>query len=314
MPHRRLEALIDEARDVQGIRAVVFTGGECFLLGRRLDALVARANSAGFVTRCVSNAYWADTPRRASDRIRRLVDAGLREINLSTGTNHSRFVPVRSVLNAAEAAAEAGLVTLINIEAFDEADVDTSAILASPTIRKMIDNHKLAVRTSVWIGAGGTGRVTHKATQSRFAKGNQTACSTILSVLAVTPDQRLSSCCGLLMNHIAPLSLGSVAQDTLTSVIARAPNDLLKLWLRVEGPERILEFASRYLPGYRLPVTVTHPCQTCLHLFRDNKVLEVLADRCHGVEDRVIALYVAGLAAAEVSRATDLPTVLTGED
>ena len=57
IPHERLDSLIDEATEIPTIKIVVFTGGECFLLGRKLDDLIARANSHGLITRVVTNGY-----------------------------------------------------------------------------------------------------------------------------------------------------------------------------------------------------------------------------------------------------------------
>jgi MoaA/NifB/PqqE/SkfB family radical SAM enzyme len=95
IPLERLHALVDEARDVPSIRLIVFTGGECFLLGQELDTLVARASDHGFATRCITNGYWASSLRVAMQRMRALAAAGLSEIEFSTGAFHAAYVPPR---------------------------------------------------------------------------------------------------------------------------------------------------------------------------------------------------------------------------
>src|SRR5512144_1940405 len=52
IPFTRMLSLIDEAADLGSIRVVVFTGGECFLLGARLNRLIALASAHDLVTRC----------------------------------------------------------------------------------------------------------------------------------------------------------------------------------------------------------------------------------------------------------------------
>ena len=57
IPTANLHKYIDQAAEIDSFRLVVFTGGECFLLGDDLDALVRRASGHKFLTRFVSNGY-----------------------------------------------------------------------------------------------------------------------------------------------------------------------------------------------------------------------------------------------------------------
>src|SRR5271166_3771858 len=50
IPVERMASLIDEGAAIETIKVVVFTGGECFLLGRRLDELIKRAARHGLIT------------------------------------------------------------------------------------------------------------------------------------------------------------------------------------------------------------------------------------------------------------------------
>ena len=109
IPLARLQALVEETAEVPSIRQVVFTGGECFLLGPALDTLIRRCRDLGLGTRCVSNGYWAHSLPAAEARVAQLRAAGLEELNLSTGVFHARFVPWERVLWGAAAAASAGL-------------------------------------------------------------------------------------------------------------------------------------------------------------------------------------------------------------
>ncbi|MEM4326361.1 MAG: hypothetical protein QXU40_03600 [Candidatus Pacearchaeota archaeon] len=59
------------------IKLLVFTGGECFLLGKKLVDAVRFASSLGLDTRCVTNGFWATSLQRASEWAKRLKEAGL---------------------------------------------------------------------------------------------------------------------------------------------------------------------------------------------------------------------------------------------
>src|SRR5262249_34967627 len=76
IPLERILGYIDQAADdFPTLRLVVFSGGECFLLRDDLDAAIARATARGLATRCVTNGYWATSPRAARERIAPLYDA-----------------------------------------------------------------------------------------------------------------------------------------------------------------------------------------------------------------------------------------------
>jgi len=117
IPIERILDYIDQAAgDFPSLRLVVFSGGECFLLRQDLDAAIERATSRGLATRCVTNGYWATSPRAARERILPLYEAGLTELNFSTGDDHQKFVPFERIVHGAVAAAESGIRALIVVE------------------------------------------------------------------------------------------------------------------------------------------------------------------------------------------------------
>lgn len=123
IPPERILQYIDEAAETFAptLKLIVFSGGECFLSGKNLDAAIARANSHGLAVRCVTNGFWAVTPERAEKRVLELKSAGLSELNISTGDEHQEFVPFERVVNAAIAAAANDIAALIVVEGCQEA-------------------------------------------------------------------------------------------------------------------------------------------------------------------------------------------------
>jgi hypothetical protein len=304
IPVPRLHALIDEAAAIPSFEMVGFTGGECFLLGKHLDALVARATGHGLRTRVVSNGYWAVTPAAARRRVETLRDAGLGEVHLSTGMFHQRFVPVERVLFAARAAAEARLWTTVWVEVCEGSTFDVAFVREA--LHDLVGDGRAYVGTQPWIeNAEGQGeaRLEHDPSRSRFLEDNKSGCPSILDVLSVTPDQTLVACCGYTMESIPELHLGSVAERSISDVLAAAPNELLKYWIHVEGPERILEFVRRYEPDYRLPVESPSMCQTCLHLHRDPVAKRVLAEHAGDIPaEAIVRAFLAETARRSPSR------------
>ncbi|HTW86211.1 MAG TPA: radical SAM protein [Candidatus Sulfotelmatobacter sp.] len=278
IPIPRIHALLDEALAVPSIQRIGFSGGETFLLGDDLDDLIRHATSNGFHTRALSNGYWAKDAPTAMARVATLREAGLRELMLSTGTFHQRFVPPARVLHAARAAAEAGILTRVSVETCDQSTVDPNAVreaLADLIARKLV-----FVGADPWItDAGGRGQaaLSHEALLAEGAGDAASGpCVQIMNVLTVTPRQELLACCGYPMEELPRLRIASVANLTLAEAIANTPDSLFKMWLHVAGPSGIAEFVARYLPGFTLPPSASI-CQSCATIQRDARSMAIIS-------------------------------------
>lgn len=296
IPLDRLASLIDEAAAIPTIKVVVFTGGECFLLGDNLDSLITRASSYGLDTRVVTNGYWAVTPEAAKRRLAALKAAGLKEMNISTGTEHEQYVPRERVVHGALAAVAQGLTTLVTVEVQENSSLSADYFSEHELLGPFVKSGEVFLLQNVWIENGGATEISHSPDHSRFRPEMISGCNTILNVLSVTPDMELIACCGLHMERLPELSLGSVAETSLGDAIDRAPEDFMKLWIHVDGPERILQFVKRHRPDYELPLDSVHPCQTCLYVYEDPIVRDVLFKHYKDEEDRIVGQYMKGLA------------------
>jgi hypothetical protein len=299
IPPARIHGLIDEAKRVPSIERIVFTGGECFLLGRDLDALIAHAHELELMTRVITNGYWAVNERAARDRVRTLGSAGLDEMMLSTGTFHQRFVPVKRIVYAARAAAAAGIATRISVEECDQSTFDDAVLRAE--LAEQIDTRTVFLAHDPWIADAG-GRGTAELTHARFAEQDtrpaNRRCAQVLDVITVTPDEQLTACCGFPMEQLPQLGIGSVAERPLDEVLGSAPNRLLPMWLHVAGPAGIADFVARYVPGYALPPFASI-CQACVSLQRDPRAMDAIGQHAAEIVRTVAADFVRLQATAE---------------
>ena len=96
----QMRQFIDSFAEVcVGSGVVVFTGGECTLLGDDLLEAIAYANSLGLFTRIVTNAWWAKSERDAETFLDELKSCGLDEINISCDDFHAEYIPLENVRN-----------------------------------------------------------------------------------------------------------------------------------------------------------------------------------------------------------------------
>jgi hypothetical protein len=292
IPIPRMHALIDEAKRIPSIERIVFTGGECFLLGKELDALIAHAHELEFRTRVVSNGYWAVNERGARERVRTLRGAGLDEMMLSTGTFHQEFVPVGRIVHAARAAAAAGIGTHVSVEDCDQSAFDDGVL--GDELCAEIAARTVSVEHYPWIGdAGARGRTvpTHERAIAAEPGAALGRCDQIMTVVSVTPKQVLTACCGFPLEELDALHIGSVADRALDDVLRDAPNELLKMWLHVAGPAGIADFVARHVPGFELPPSASI-CQSCVAIQRDERALRAIADHGAVIAQTIAAEYV----------------------
>ena len=307
----RIHGLIDEATRVGSFERIVFTGGECFLLGRELDALIAHAHVLGFDTRVISNGYWAVNERAARERVAALQAAGLDEMMLSTGTFHQRFVPVQRVVHAARAAVAAGIPARIAVEDCDQSEIDDASLRMD--LAEALDAGMLAISHDAWItdaGGRGTTALTHDRLHASGRAEISGGCPSALMTLSVTPDAQLVACCGFPLEELPGLRIGSVAERPLDEVIRDAPNDMLKMFLHVAGPAGIAEFVARHEPGYTLPGNPASICDACIALQRDERAMRIAAEHCGEVAPTIVAQFVESQQSFVLPRAHTLRTKL----
>jgi hypothetical protein len=258
----------------QRFDVVVFTGGEATLAGDALFEYICLASRAGLCTRLVTNGHWARTEHRAAAYLKRLIDAGLREINFSTGDQHARFVPVESVLTGAILSVEAGLTTAVMVELIADRGVTKGSLLAHPllcSVRGANAVNTIMFNESPWMSTdiGTTPRYPDGMAATSRNVHTFKGCDSVLTTVTIEADGRAYACCGLGMTQIPELGLGHAREMPLRGMIDKAEDDFLKRWIRTEGPERILHWAAQRDPKIDWEGRHAHKCQACMQLYKD---------------------------------------------
>lgn len=274
---------------------VVFTGGESTLRWKDLLVAIRHAKHLGFPTRLVTNAYWATTTRRASDGISELIDAGLDEINFSTGDQHVRFVPFERVIRATVTAVEQQLSVHIMIELTDARTISKDDVLHHPLFQALPEDQKrvVLITESPWMPLDPFQKASYPANVATDSSNLMRAlgCDSVLQTYVLQADGRIGSCCGLGMRNVPELSVGiAQGQSFLADAVQAAEEDFLKIWLHYKGPEKILAWAAQYDPQIAWEAQYAHCCQACMRIYRDPRVQQVIRDHYHEVVPEVIQL------------------------
>jgi organic radical activating enzyme len=285
LPLATMLAAIDEAKSL-GFYNVVFTGGEATLRWGDLLTSIAHASALGLPTRVVSNAHWATSREQARRRIDALQAAGLSEINYSTGDEHARFVPVERVVTASLVAIECDLPLVVMIELRAERRVTRDTFLRQPILAELApaQMERLRIVESPWMPLEPDRIERYPAGRATDASnlGYRAGCNNVLQTYTLQADGRVGACCGIGMRLIDELSVvDAQGEGFLGRAIEEAEGDFLKLWVRTEGPERILAWAAEKDPSIEWQGQYAHHCQACARLYRDPKVAAVIHEH-HG--------------------------------
>ncbi len=278
-------------------KLVVFSGGECFLLREDLVCAVEYATNLGLSTRCVTNGYWAKRFEHGRARLTPLVKAGLGELNISTGDFHQRWVSQDSVVNAACLAAELGLKgTTIVVEVQKDRRVTAETFSSDKRIRGLLENQQIRLVESPWMPMDYREFIDQPPHRllNRRTLHLRGGCTSILNTLVVTPQRRLGYCCGLTRERIPELN-ADWEGGSLDLLLQTGARDFMKVWLFVDGPERILAWAATKDSRIEWEDRYAHHCHSCLALFDDPLVREAIKAHYRERIDDVLARYVTTL-------------------
>ncbi|MGC8917644.1 MAG: radical SAM protein [Thermoanaerobaculum sp.] len=249
---------------VPTLKLVVFTGGEPMLFARDIVPVVAEASRLGLGTRIVTNGFWAQTPALARQVLEPLYAAGLLELNLSTGDDHLEWVPFESVVNAALAALEAGVLTAVFVEERADARFRAADVFRHPLIRRFLrhhpNHHLLIVNGGAWLGLR-TGRqfAAEVGSVPDGLGGPPLGCDSIGRDLVVAPGNRFFGCCGLTVRDIPWLQRHWRKPEELLDHWACLNNEPLAFVLRQRGPEFLCDVLGIPLTDHEK----VHPCVAC---------------------------------------------------
>jgi len=290
-----ITTFIREAVNSSDIELVVFSGGECFLLGEDLNQAIGYCRTLGLRTRCVTNAYWAKSAIGGRRRLEKLRADGLNELNISTGDFHQEFVPLDAVINAASCSVKLGLdQTLIVVEVQKNRATTADVLRKHPRIAEFVTlgEDKFKIIESPWISTSLDVAIPQPDAyllnrQNVHLRG---PCGSMFRTLVLTPSRKVGLCCGLTREQIPEMN-HSWQENGLETVLDDGGRDFMKIWITVDGPERILAWAASKNSSIDWENKYSHHCQVCLALYADEKVRNTIREHYKERVEDVLMRY-----------------------
>ena len=273
------------ATEFPRVRYVVLTGGEITLLREDLIDAIQLLTSLGLGSRIVTNGHWGRSDASAIGWVTKLRAAGLNELNLSTGDEHQEWVPFESVARAAYYALTNDITTVIVIEGQDHARFTLASVNDNEHIRKIYDDEglrkKFILMSNIWMPFHAGAECT-----SDRADVTRDGCNNIFDNFVINPYGRLMSCCGLTMEHIPELKVGDVYRDSLSATYRQQYNDVLKLWIWLDGTRQIFETLAEH--HHDLKLLSPHPCSICAQVYKTPHIRETLIELLRANEESIV--------------------------
>lgn len=263
-----IQKAIDQAYFIPSIKIVAFTGGEVTLYPEKLKRAIAYAHSRGFITRIVTNAWWASTKEKANAYCQELADCGLDEINISYDDFHAeyleRFGGEQNVIYAIQASQKAKLSLLIGIVLSPQNNINGNYIQRH--IEQKIEYFEGKVAPF--------GRAREKLPEEYFSTDDKVEdCDEAGASLVILPTGEVAFCCGhsLFSKAKKLFVMGNLYTNiTLLYLFDIMQRNVLIWFIYLNGPTKLL----KEIGGNE---TVRSNCEACFYLGvkYKNKLLEL---------------------------------------
>ena len=286
-----MKRYIEEAATL-GFRIVVFSGGEATLRWRDLIRAISIAKDHHLPTRLVTNGFWAKSPDCAGKKLGELGAAGLDEINITTGQEHLRFVPMQSVVNLIGCVVSKSMDSVVNVEATTkkEGEMIRDSLLRQIThIDEWQKEQRLKVILSPWVNINSNTQPCKRIYDPTNWPIEVAGCDSILSTYTLRADGTLAACCGLAMEDISELVLEEGI--TLQQAIKKAEGDVVKMAIRYIGPAKLLAMYLNHSDN-EPHHNYTHQCQSCFAFYYDGKVREWFLNNHENIVESIIEHFV----------------------
>ncbi len=275
------------------IKVLVLTGGECFLLKKDLLRIVEYGSSKNLVTRVVTNGYWATSYQYAYDKLIALRDAGLQEINFSTGDDHQEWVSSENIVYGCMASMDLGLTCLVNVEAHDDSSYSADKLRNDSRLKPYFNISKydkpLIIENGVWIPFDKESNISY-AQISTDKEYFSDRCTSLFNTIPINPYSEMLSCCGLTSEYILPLRLGNLKNNKMKDLYEKQFHDLIKIWIFVDGPYSVLKYIYKKR-GIDKKIPKAHICYLCADIFKDNENISVIKENYDEIMPKVMFKY-----------------------
>lgn len=216
--------------------------------------------------------------KEAYNKLLQLRNLGLKEINFSTGDDHQQWVPYDNIVNGCMASMDLGLTCLVNVETHDSASFCSEKLRNDDRLLSYFNLSKydkpLLIENGIWIPFDNKANISYDSIKSRDNYSTE-RCTSLFNTIPINPYSQLMSCCGLPCEYILPFRLGSLKYKTIKELYETQFQDLIKIWIFVDGPRAVLKYIYKKRE-LEIDIPKSHICHICAEIFKDQENIEII--------------------------------------
>lgn len=176
--------------------------------------------------------------------------------------------------------------SLVTVEADTVGSEKLAALMKDPTLRGL-RSRGVIVQSNSWMSF----KETDEERDHILANGRRvTPCQQIHSNVVITPYGEVSACCGLTLEHIPELKLGTMKEGVSDTYLSQR-GDFLKYWLRMDGPAEIVRKVMGEERAEELLAGSVHICQDCAVLHKNSEIRKRIATTYENFVPEVMSRY-----------------------
>lgn len=260
--------IIDQAKEIEGISRIGFSGGEAMLYPDLLFGALARAKESGMTTSLTSNGFWGTDNNRCRRVLHAFRSVGLSSLTVSVDHYHMEYIPLQAIINIIRNNRDIGVpLTLAVGDSLEgmrateilqklEADAYTTNLILYPFMP---------------VGRGceiPDDRVYYMPYDSAWKCHNN-------NHLAVLYDGSVYPCCSQAV-YGSCLSAGNIRDHSLRDIIEHYSGKCIFSALRRRGLDWFFKLATEQF-GMKMPQQYNSPCHLCNRLFTDKSFTDKLS-------------------------------------
>ena len=281
-------------------RYVSFTGGEPFLFLEEIETVLSFLKAMKIFTTIVTSGFWAKDYKMTFELLSHMKEKGLTGLCVSVDDFHQKLIPLEYIRNIYQVARELGISCLIKLKEFHGITKINKRYLERflgvkfdvvndnnmHFFHKLYDSftkkrkrailhgvNEIEINPTLPIGRGSA------CIEEWQPKGHpriyKKPCRNILRALIVNPYKELMACCGPLKISPPILTIGSIKEDDLFSLILKAGFDPVLRWINQKGPYDLLKRIGE-IKGRAPQKSYVNPCHICYDLLYNDENLNIL--------------------------------------
>ena len=296
-----VNAYLDMAREVLGLKKLVLTGGEPLLFFDEIIQIIKHARELGLTTNVVTNAFWAENRATAISRLKTLKENGLSFISFSADKYHQEYIPITNVRQAIKAAVDINMpcsVAMVvgendqfnigeQVKALGEENrfyllTDLVGLGFEKIAYHEMPPQKIGLELLPLQGYGRGSQIRDDSILRSPEEINAVTCPMVGRVVSIIPGGDIFWCCSAndqdqKINDY--FKIGNLNMDSLKNMDNYLENDALCEYLAYQGPKNLLLEIMHELDKKSIRKGYTSICDICHEAFRiaDKKNLYSLA-------------------------------------